>query len=181
MWGMTSLDSLSTSAKYEALGRPLKQIIPFVDLQKQGQLMYPIKVPRDLYTEVFYLGDFGLSKKLSDPITQRGHPPIQYCSPERLHKQDPSFACDIQSYMIIFSILYLTFTPFSSAYKGGVITGMVECLGPLPEHQKRLYPRGIDSWYDQSRALVHNITLHQELRDSVPMSIRSSGNMCNLS
>ncbi|KAJ6183719.1 hypothetical protein N7519_005020 [Penicillium mononematosum] len=31
MWGMTSLNGLSTSAKYEALGRPLKQIIPFVD------------------------------------------------------------------------------------------------------------------------------------------------------
>jgi serine/threonine protein kinase len=152
MWGMTSLDGLSTSSKYEALGRPLKQTIPFVDLWKQGELVCPIKVPRDLYTEEFYLGDFGLSKKLTDPITQSGHPPMQYCSPDRLHKQDPSLACDMWSYMIIFSMLYLTFAPFSSAYEGGVITGMVECLGPLPEHWKGLYPRGIDSRYDQSRA-----------------------------
>ncbi|CAG7937006.1 unnamed protein product [Penicillium nalgiovense] len=56
------------------------------------------------------------------------------------------------SYMIIFSMLYLTFAPFSSGHQGGAITGMVECLGPLPEQWKGLYPRGIDSWYDQSRA-----------------------------
>ena len=54
--------------------------------------------------------------------------------------------------MIIFSMLYLTFTPFSSGYEGGVITGMVECLSPLPEQWKGLYLKGIDSWYDQSRA-----------------------------
>ncbi|CAI7630159.1 unnamed protein product [Penicillium glandicola] len=152
MWGMTSLNGLITSAKYEALGRPLKQTIPFVDLWKQGELVCPVKVPRDLCTEEFYLGDFGLSKKITDPTTQHGHPPIQYCSPDRLHKQGPSFACDMWSYMIVFSMLYLTFTPFSSGHTGGIITGMVECLGPLPEQWKGLYPKGIDSWYDQSRA-----------------------------
>lgn len=156
MWGMTSFDGLSTSAKYEVLGRPLKQIIQFVDLWKQGELVCPVKVPRDLCTEEFYLGDFGLSKKLSDPITatQRGYPPMQYCSPDRLHKQDPSFACDMWSYMVLFSMLYLTFTPFSSGYEGGVMTGIVECLGPLPEQWKGLYTYsgGMDSWYDQSRS-----------------------------
>ncbi|KAJ6183720.1 cyclin-dependent kinase 11B [Penicillium mononematosum] len=70
-------------------------------------------------------------------------------------------------------MLYLTFAPFSSAYKGGVITGMVECLGPLPSIGKAS-TLGLEPQ-------VHNMTLHQELRDSVPMSIRSSGNMCNLS
>ena len=74
MWGITSLNGLSTSAKYEALGRPLKQTITFVYLWKQGELVCPIKVPQNLCTEEFYLGDFSLSEKLSDPITQRGHP-----------------------------------------------------------------------------------------------------------
>lgn len=64
MWGMASLDGLSRSAKYKALGRPLKQRIPsIVDIWKQGELVSPVKVPRELCTKEFYLGDFGLSKK----------------------------------------------------------------------------------------------------------------------
>ncbi|CAG8058933.1 unnamed protein product [Penicillium salamii] len=96
MWGMVSVDGLSRNAKYKALGRPLKQKIPsIVDLWKQGELVSPMKVPWELCTEKFYLGDFGLSKKISDPITPRGYPPIQYCSPDRLHNQEPHFACPL--------------------------------------------------------------------------------------
>lgn len=154
MWGMASINGLTRSAKYKLLGRPLRQIIPFVDLWKKGELVSPIKVPQDLWTEEFYLCDFGLAKKIGDLTTQRGYPPMQYCSPDRLHKQEPSFACDMWSYMTIFSILYLTFPPFPTFLEGGVVSGMVECLGPLPEQWKGLYthPGGLDSWYDQSKS-----------------------------
>lgn len=155
MWGMAPLDGLSRTAKYKALGRPLKQKIPFVDLWKEGELVSPIKVFWDLRSEKFYLGDFGLSKKLSDdPITQHGYPPMHYCSPDRLHKEEPSFACDMWSYMCVFTMLYLTFPPFPTFVTGGVVSGMVECLGPLPDRWKGRYthPGGLDYWYDQSRA-----------------------------
>ncbi|KAJ6035310.1 uncharacterized protein N7446_010069 [Penicillium canescens] len=154
MWGMAPIDGLSRSAKYELLGRPLKQTIPFVDLWKKGELVSPVKVPTDLRTEEFYLCDFGLAKKIGDLTTQHGYPPMHYCSPDRLHKQEPSFACDMWSYMAIFSMLYLTFPPFPTFLEGGVVSGMVECLGPLPEQWKGLYshPGGLDSWYDQAQS-----------------------------
>ncbi|OJJ30902.1 hypothetical protein ASPWEDRAFT_62274 [Aspergillus wentii DTO 134E9] len=119
------------SAKYEAFGRPLKQPIPFVELWKRGELVGPIKIPEELRTEDFYLGDF-----------------------DRLHGKDPSFACDMWSYMVIFAELYLGHTPFPTWLKGGIITGIVRCLGPLPEQWRSLYPDPgglqVDSWYDQS-------------------------------
>jgi serine/threonine protein kinase len=151
MWGMAPIDGLSRSAKYELLGRPLRQKIPFVDLWKKGELVSPIKA-QDLRTDEFYLCDFGLAKKIDDLTTQRGYPPKHYCSPDRLHNQEPSFACDMWSYMAIFSLLYLTFPPFPAFLDGGIVSGMVECLGPLPEKWKDLYThRGrLDSWYDQS-------------------------------
>lgn len=154
MWGMAPIDGLSRSAKYELLGRPLKQTIPFVDLWKKGELVSPVKVPEVLRTEEFYLGDFGLAKKIGDLATQQGYPPMHYCSPDRLHKQEPSVACDMWSYMAIFAMLYLTFPPFPTFLEGGVVSGMVECLGPLPEQWKGLYthPGGLDSWYDQSQS-----------------------------
>ncbi|KAJ5178829.1 hypothetical protein N7492_002039, partial [Penicillium capsulatum] len=154
MWGIGSLDDLSRSTNYELLGRPLKQTIPFVDLWKRGELVSPIKVPRDLCTGEFYLCDFSMAKKVSDPTTQHGYPPMQYCSPDRLHNQKPNFPCDMWSYMTTFSMLYLTFTPFPTFVEGGVVSGMVECLGPLPEHWRGLYahPGGLDSWYDQSQS-----------------------------
>lgn len=153
MWGMVPLHNLSRSAKYEALGRPLKQVIPFVDLWKQGELVRPVEIPENLRTEEFYLGDFGLAMKLGDSVTQRGYPPMQFCSPDRLHRKDPSFACDMWSYMMIFAELYFGYPPFPTFLKGGIITGIVRCLGPLPEQWKGLYthPGGLGSWYDQRK------------------------------
>jgi serine/threonine protein kinase len=151
MWGMVPLHNLDRSAKYEALGRPLKRIIPYVELWKQGELVRPIEVPENLRSEDFYLGDFGLAMQLGDPVIPRGYLPMQFCSPDRLHKKAPSFACDMWSYMIIFAEFYLGYTPFSTHLKGGIISGIVRCLGPLPESWKGLYshPGGLNSWYDQ--------------------------------
>ncbi|RAL00374.1 kinase-like protein [Aspergillus ibericus CBS 121593] len=156
MWGMVPLHNLSRSAKYEALGRPVKQIIPEVKLWKQGERVQSLRVPEDLRTDDFYLGDFSLAKKLDDPVTQRGFPPLRYCSPERLHGSAPSFACDMWSYLVIFSELYLRYEPFVVRNKGGVMTAMTMSLGPLPAQWRGLYnhPEGRDVWYDQSPAPI---------------------------
>lgn len=154
MWGMIPLDHLNRSAKYEALGRPLKRTIPFVDLWKQGELVRPVTIPERLRTEEFYLGDFSLAAKLdNNQVIQHGYPPMQFCSPDRFHGKEPSFACDIWSYMVIFTELYLGYPPFATWLRGGIITGIVRCLGPLPEQWKGLYthPGDFDSWYNQQK------------------------------
>lgn len=117
-----------------------------------GELVRPIEVPESLRREEFYLGDFGIAMKLGDSTVQRGYPPMEFCSPDRLHRKHPSFACDMWSYMVIFSRLYLGFPPFPTYLKGGIISGIVRSLGPLPEEWKGLYthPGGLDSWYDQN-------------------------------
>ncbi|KAL4788615.1 hypothetical protein BJX76DRAFT_344746 [Aspergillus varians] len=148
MWGVVSLHHLSRSAKYEALGRPLKQNIPFANTQKQGEFFRPVVVPENLRTAEFYLGGFGLAMKLNEPISQCGYPPMQSCSPGWLHKQYPSPICDMWSYMILFAELHLGHVPFYTWLEGGLITGVVRCLGPVPEQWRGLYahPGGLDSW-----------------------------------
>ncbi|CAG7973711.1 unnamed protein product [Penicillium nalgiovense] len=56
--------------------------------------------------------------------------------------------------MAIFSILYLEFPPFPTFVDGGVVGGMVKCLGLLPKKWKGLYthPGGLDLWYNQSQS-----------------------------
>lgn len=140
--------------KYQELGRPLKQAIPFIDnLWKKGELVVPLKVPDHLPTEQFYLGDFGLAKNLSDPETPWGHPPMPFCSPDRFLQMDPSPACDMWSYMVVFGILYMGFSPFHRYEEGGIVGGMFRCLGPLPQELRGLYTPvgGQDYWYDQSK------------------------------
>ncbi|CAI7583689.1 unnamed protein product [Penicillium glandicola] len=154
MWGMVPLDNANRDAKYEALGRPLKHVIPNVELWKQGELVRAVEVPEKLRTDEFFLGDFGIAKKLNDDATtQEGLPPTKFCSPERLHGKDPSFACDMWSYMVIFSILYLRFPPFPTCFDGGLIGSMVDALGSLPKEWKDLYiwPPGRDSWYEEGQ------------------------------
>ncbi|KAJ6036100.1 hypothetical protein N7540_000379, partial [Penicillium herquei] len=153
IWGIKPIDGLSRAAKYKLLGRPLKETIPCVDLWKKGEIVSNAEVPDDFRTDEFYLCDFGLAKKVGDLSTQGGYPPLQYCSPERLHEQEPSFACDMWSYMAVFSMLYSAFPPFVSYLNGGILSGMFQCLGPLPEKWKSCTPiGGLDSWYDQSRS-----------------------------
>lgn len=157
MWGMAPLDHLDRSAKYEALGRPLKQKIPGPDLWKKGELVTPVKIPEAFRTEDFYLSDFGIAKKVGEPTTQLGYPPEDFCSPERIHGKDPSFACDMWSYMVVFSVLYLGIPPFYNAFKDGVMGDIVRQLGPLPKEWRGLFLDFEDgegfpeSWYDQSQ------------------------------
>lgn len=153
MWGTVPLDSLSRDDKYKSLGRPLKQAIPFVEsLCKKGELVMPLKIPENLLTDSFYLGDFGIAMRVGGPVEQPGRPPIAYCSPDRLHSCDPSFACDIWSYMCIFAELYFGLVPFSTWADGGILTTMVRFSGPLPRRWKGHYvdpDGGCDWWYDQ--------------------------------
>lgn len=150
---MAPIHNLSRNAKYEALGRPLKEAIPFANLQKQGELVRPMIVPENLRTEEFYLGDFGLAMKLDDPTLPHGCPPMQFCSPDRLHGIEPSSACDMWSYMVIFAELYFGNLPFNPWIKGGIMSAIVRCLGPAPAQWKGHYTEagGLDSWYDQNQ------------------------------
>ncbi|KAJ5087255.1 hypothetical protein N7456_010871 [Penicillium angulare] len=153
MWGMAPLHDLDRSAKYKEFGRPLKETITIVGICKPGERVKPMEIPETLRTEEFYLADFGLAMKLGDPITQPGCPPVAFCSPDRLHGMHPSFACDMWSYMAIFTTLYLGAVPFHSMWTGGIISSIVSILGPLPEEWKEHNsdPRRLDSWYDQSQ------------------------------
>ncbi|KAL4816109.1 kinase-like protein [Aspergillus spinulosporus] len=152
MWGMAPLQHLSRSAKYKALGRPLKQTIRSVKLWKRGELVRPMEVPENLRTDDFYLGDFGLAMKVGDPVAQPGYPPMH-------------FACDMWSYMINISELYLEQPPFNPWYRGGVLTSIVNFLGPLPEDWKGryVYSDGHDSWYDQSQTPAPKKSLASEI------------------
>lgn len=151
MWGLAPLQNLTRAAKYEKLGHPLKMKIPYVDLWKQGELVSPAKFPEKLRTDDFYLGDFGLAMKINEPVAQQGRPPQQFCSPERLHGKGPSFACDMWSYIMIFTRLYLGFIPFQVPINGGVLRTLVSCLGPLPREWKGLIEdtEEYNYWYDQ--------------------------------
>ncbi|KAL3262397.1 hypothetical protein ABHI18_002792 [Aspergillus niger] len=136
-----------------SLGRPLRQVIDDIDLWKRGELVQPLQVPESLRTEDFYIGDFALAKKVGESATQRGYPPMHFCSPDRLHGKETGPACDMWSYMILFSELYLGIPPFSTLYPGGILSAITKNLGPLPEEWKGLYvfSGGLDSWYDQSQ------------------------------
>ena len=157
MWGTSSFDGVTRSAKYEVLGRPFKRAIPFVSLWKPGELVQSALIPERLRTDKVYISDFGLAKKLDDPTfeVQRGYPPSSFCSPDRLHGKPPSFACDMWSYMVLFAQLYLGFPPFLPHFRGGIVSSFVEALGPLPETWKGLYTwsQCLDSWYDQDQEI----------------------------
>ncbi|KAJ5691441.1 hypothetical protein N7488_012176 [Penicillium malachiteum] len=142
-----------SNRQYEILGRPVKEPIPFIDW-KRGELVSCATVPEKFRADEFYLCDFGLAKKVGDLSTQSGHPPVEYCSPERFHQHEPSFACDMWSFMVVFGMLYIGFPPFSS-FNGEIISNIVQSLGPLPESGKVIDSRfksskAPDAWYDES-------------------------------
>lgn len=149
---MKPLDGLDRGAKYERLGRPLKETIPYVDLWKPGELVWPVDIPESLRTEDFYLGDFGSAMKLGDPVVRKCFPPVQFLSPGRLYGMHPSCACGMWSHMAVFAVLYLGQSPFHAFFEGGIMTCIVKCFGPLPEQWRGLYvhPKGLNSLYDQS-------------------------------
>lgn len=173
MWGLAPIQKLSRSDKYKIFGRPQKMLIPDGDLWKKGELVRPLNVPESLWTAQLYIGDFGISMRLGtpDPLAPANVcPPSDFCSPDRLHGKSPSTACDMWSYMIIFTELYIGFPPFNPSLDGGIITGIVDYLGPLPENWKGTYksPNARDFWYDQSRKPRPGFTFRKKVESARP-------------
>ncbi|EFR01101.1 serine/threonine protein kinase [Nannizzia gypsea CBS 118893] len=154
--GIAPLENHTRKYKYERLGRPLKLSIEKwleENIWKPGQLVAPVKIPEDLQEDIFYLGDFSLAINVGERVTpeREGRPPVDYCSPERLHGFPPSTACDMWSYMCVFSEFYLGFRVIGKGLGDGIIPAMVESLGPLPAEWKgRLFWEYEDQWYDQN-------------------------------
>ncbi|KAL1996478.1 hypothetical protein VTN49DRAFT_8078 [Thermomyces lanuginosus] len=157
LWGISPLRDLPRHAKYDLLGWPVKRPIPdpLDESRKQpkpGEIVLPLEVPDHLRTDQLYLSDFSLAMHVDDTtVPQMGFPPEYFCSPDRLHLKHPSLACDMWSYMVIFSQLYVGCSPFGSLYHGGVIQGMIYALGPLPKEWKGQYINpevSRDWWYD---------------------------------
>ncbi|KAL4938793.1 hypothetical protein BDV06DRAFT_231529 [Aspergillus oleicola] len=154
MWGLRPFHSLNRTAKYQVLGRPIKMLIPEHNVWKKGELVTP------------------MTKRITDPETPRGYPPKEFCSPERLHGFDPSPSCDMWSYMVVFSVLWMGFRPFAPFPQGGAVGGIVQCLGPLPEEWKGSYTQsnGDDSSYDQSQEPNPKFTLEAQIARLSPDS-----------
>lgn len=140
MWGISSTSGLDRATKYAKLTRPLKVPIRDVELWKKGELVQPAEIPVEMRTDDFFLADFGLSTKPGDPTfdTPQGFPPSEYCSPERLHQQKPTFACDMWSYMVVFSQLYLGFAPIHPSAEGGLLADLCNLFGQMPREWKGL-------------------------------------------
>ncbi|EEP78845.1 predicted protein [Uncinocarpus reesii 1704] len=135
----------------------------------RGELIKPIQVPEDLRTNMFYLGDFGQAAKIGSSAIPAGEPPIQYCSPDRLHKKGSTPACDMWSYMCIFAQLYIGWVPFN-IYQRGIIASIIRIAGPLPEQWKGHYVDPHDSrdeWYYQNQPFNPEAVLNQYLRKDI--------------
>lgn len=175
MWDMVPLDSYNTSDKYKYLGRPKKFAInPHPGLQ-QAEIVKQMEIPKSLIKENVYLADFGLSITAGTSVNCKAHEPCEYCAPERFHNIDPSLASDMWSYMCLFTELYLGFVPFRGICDGAgtavVITSMVNALGPLPENWKAdyVFPGSAhESWYDQGRQPVPEMTLAAKIKHARP-------------
>ncbi|KAM5435437.1 hypothetical protein McanCB56680_004594 [Microsporum canis] len=167
--GISPFKNHTRKYKYERLGRPRKLPIEtwYKDIWKPGQLVTPVTVPVDLQENTFYLGDFSLAINVGEPVTpeREGRPPVKYCSPERLHGFPPSTACDIWSYMCVFSELFLGLTFFGRIFGGSVIPGIVNILGPLPTSWKgRHFWEYEDRWYDQDTKPDPELTLEENMK-----------------
>lgn len=107
--------------------------------------------PLDLLGSKLYLGDVGLTIKDGTSVRTKEQAPYYFCTPERLHGEDPSRASDMWSYMCLFSALYLGYNVFYG--NGGASTAFswVEQLGATPIQWKGRfwYPKDVkDAWYD---------------------------------
>ncbi|WEW60993.1 hypothetical protein PRK78_006482 [Emydomyces testavorans] len=148
-WGMVSLSHLGKQDKYRKLGRPQRLAID-PEVWKPGEIVKPVSIPEELCTTDFYLGDFGLAMKLGTPVVENGRPPEGFCSPDRYFNKGPSTACDMWSYMCIFSVLYCKLSPFHTRSGFPEVATMVKRLGPLPGQFRGhyLWPEDEESgWY----------------------------------
>ncbi|WEW61696.1 hypothetical protein PRK78_007188 [Emydomyces testavorans] len=149
MWGVSLPGNLSKSERYKIFGRPCKMPIP--DAWRKGDRVIPTTIPKNFRTETFYLGDFGLAMRVGDSPIPKGYPPLEVCSPERLHGVEPTFSCDIWSYTCLFAQLWLSCSPFIGGWNNGLLGCVVDRLGPLPRQLKGLFTpaeQAVDQWYN---------------------------------
>lgn len=129
----------------------------------------PLTIPDNMCTDTLYLGDFGLSMRVGSEVFPPGRPPLEYCSPERLHSQVPSTACDMWSYMCLFAQLYTGRIVFSPYANEGVVESMVKRLGPMPQRWKNcLVDKSFDSWYDPKTKPLPEFTLEKYIVKILP-------------
>jgi serine/threonine protein kinase len=168
MWGITPLDNLNTKTKYRYLGRPKKIALP----SRQGELVRPVEVPKQLLTDAVYLGGFGMATEVGIDVRHKMLPwNIRYYAPERFHNVNASFASDMWSYMCLFTDLYLGFIPWSSYTEVKLIPEMIRTLGPLPKQWKGHFNgHGIcGGWlYDQCRRADPRATFESIIKEKRP-------------
>lgn len=72
--------------------------------------------------------------------------------------------------MVIFAILCFGVPPFTTWQEGGLISGMVRCLGPLPEEWKGCYIHSneLDHWYDQHTKPDPKVTIEARIKKLRP-------------
>jgi serine/threonine protein kinase len=123
-----------------------------------------MKVQTDSVKDTVYLGDFGLTIKVGDPVKEKWHRPVEYCAPEQFHNEYPSYASDMWSYMCLFAKLSLGVTPFYGNSSNIISSDMTNVLGPMPPEWKGCYEgdgQSDASWYDKSRKPADGRTLRE--------------------
>ena len=131
----------------------------------------PIKPELGVVGDDVFLGDFALAIKVGTPLKLNVQSFPAYCSPERFHNVDPSFASDIWSFICIFAELYFNFPLFSGKTSSAVVSSMVNTLGPVPAIWDGSYIRGgpcDPAWYDQNRDSDPFMTLEARIAQYRP-------------
>jgi hypothetical protein len=163
MWGVASLDSIHTTAKYKYLGRPEKMdiyapagcVAPYPEWR--GDLVKAAAIPESLIQGTVYLGDFGLAIKAGTSVSQKLQSPAIFCAPERFHNVDPTSRAT-GGFVCILAQLILGRNLFFGVGAPTVMDSIPDRLGSLPERWKGFYNagEGKDSWYDQRHTHVYS-------------------------
>ncbi len=106
MWEMTQASKYNKATQYQHFGRPQKLDLAN-DTWKPGDLVQPMTIPPEFIGNTVYLGDFGMAIPAGSSVDFKPQTPAMYCTPERYHDRNPSFASDMWSYMCVFAALYI--------------------------------------------------------------------------
>lgn len=138
MFNLHSLPARDVTAKYKLIGRSQKMRL-WTEQWKKGELVMPMTPDQSLVGHSILLGDLGLTQKDGSVAGHELQSPASYCAPERCHDNYPSFASDMCSYMCLFFELYTTARLIPDRGYAGVMSGIVNALGPLPSAWKGSY------------------------------------------
>ncbi|KAI1817337.1 hypothetical protein GGS20DRAFT_582475 [Poronia punctata] len=107
MWDIGDADRWSTDQVYKYLGQPRKVRLP--KAYSNGDLVVPLKFPLDMIQPKLHLDGFdeALIADLEQPWRWPVRFPVEYCAPEQLHCERPTFASDIWSFTCLLLQVYL--------------------------------------------------------------------------